>query len=117
MKILILDPYEFDSTSSEESLIIAIADDEQFSNYTGFYKATSESEEDYFPYSQIISNQLPVEFDDKNHGLILSYLKKYINYEPSKNAIYRFFVDEWNESDILIEDEGIYIRCYWETTA
>ncbi|KAA0137994.1 hypothetical protein FYZ48_15100 [Gimesia chilikensis] len=116
MKILSLDPYEFESSSSEEFLVIAIANAKQFPDWEAFFQATIESgafepRESPFPAQ-------PIAFQDFEYAdSVRIYLQRYAGVVPEGTASSIPLACEWYEQEILIEERGTFIRYAWETSA
>jgi hypothetical protein len=115
MRTLIFDQYEFDHSSSEESLHISIASkgNHQFPDFSSFA---------LYVLGKELAKKLPVaiEFDEHLHqGQIRYYLQRYSGVELPHpcNWLTYILANDWNDLEVLLEGPYTFIRYYWSTSA
>jgi hypothetical protein len=116
MKIIVLDQFEFENTGSEEFLVIAIAKSNQYNGLYEFFEATLQ--EEYFNPESKPDWSNKVSFQEYPYSAaIRAYLMEFTGRVPDSNADVIQLHGEWDEQDLLIEENGIFIRYYWQTSA
>jgi hypothetical protein len=113
MRILLIDRFEFENPSAEESLEIAIASKIQTDDVKFFVASTPGG-----PATRILPT--PRSFsDDIGYGLIRKYLKEFAGIVLPASCAWPTYVlddggDEW---DVVLESPTQFIRYRWSTSA
>lgn len=106
MKIITLDEYEFETSSSEEFLVIAIGKSNQYKDVKIFFEDTKRERgfvHESSSFDECIKFKEYPYFSRANY-----YLDKFTGRSPSPEAAVIELYREWDEQDILIESMGVF---------
>jgi hypothetical protein len=114
MRLYLLDQDEFESPSSEESLVVAVSHRRHFSDLQEFHEAT-----------YLLGVFEPAGSPSIARSAATGVLERWVGERLQKFRIAICNGDEkclllkreWNSMDILIESESLYIRYHWQTSA
>ena len=116
MKIIILDQFEFDTTASEEHLTIAVAKSNQYKGISEFFEATKD-EGDFFSVDMNLF-KYNIKFRDYPYSAtVREYLQKFTRHSPTPDAQVIEIQSEWDDHELVLEENGVYIRYHWRTSA
>jgi hypothetical protein len=113
MRILFIDPFEFEDPSTEESLKIAIASKKQTDDVKVFVASTPDG---------AVTRVLPTPrcfSEDIGYGLIRKHLKEFAGIVLPASCAWPTYVldDSGDEWDVVLESPTQFIRYQWSTSA
>ncbi|CAH0533701.1 hypothetical protein VST7929_01576 [Vibrio stylophorae] len=115
MQFISVDEYEFDSPSSEETLLLAIATDQQFDDWNEFLEATLELgfDSQALPEWEALRPLMSLKEADQ----VMDYVSRFSPVILSEQAQVVVLFDEWQEQDFFIEEDGTLLRFAWQSSA
>ena len=118
MKINIFDSVEFESISSEEYVAIAVGSTKVYKNFPLFFRKTNEFQcfrELESSFTNCESNLEAYEYSRN----VITNLCMCSEITPKSATQIRLIVlrEDWNNNDILLQQDNIFIRYHWHTTA
>lgn len=115
MKIVRLDPVEFEAPDSEEHLTIALENKKWKPGGAAFLEATNTSKLfDTYPKMPPAAEA----FDEQPRKLkVEANLRKFASMTLGGSPTFYILANAWDNVDLIIETPSLYLRYHWYTTA